>query len=144
MGYVDFTVFLRAILCSLQSVVNYGNLLPQVFAKNVVKTTFLIKKLLMSWFDETFFRWEQIFHFFQTQFGYCGNLIGRLPRFLGQNFVKATHLLNKSILLYVLKSWFDGKNFGESNFYTTLHSVEICNFFPHDFFSKIPSNQLFH
>ena len=26
----------------------------------------------------------------------------------------------------------------------SLHSVEICKFFPHDFFAKISSNQIFH
>ena len=26
----------------------------------------------------------------------------------------------------------------------SLHGVEICKFFPHDFFAKISSNQIFH
>ena len=42
---------------------NFGNLLSRIFSKNFVKATFLLKKLLNSWFDEIFFRWEQICHF---------------------------------------------------------------------------------
>ena len=33
---------------------NYGNLLSLFFGKNFVKVTFLLKKLLKSWFDEIF------------------------------------------------------------------------------------------
>ena len=42
----------------------------------------------------------------------CGNYGNVLSRFFGKNFVKVTHLLNKS-----LKSWFAGKNFSESKFF---------------------------
>ena len=42
---------------------NFANLLWRIFAKNFVKATFLLKKLLKRRFDEIFFQWEQIFHF---------------------------------------------------------------------------------
>ena len=43
---------------------NYRNLLSQFFDRYFVKATFLLKKLLNSWFHETFFWWEQISRFF--------------------------------------------------------------------------------
>ena len=55
---------------------------------------------------------SNIFPCCSTQCGNGGNL---LSCFFGKNFVKATHFLNKS-----LKSWFDGKNFGESKFFILL------------------------
>ena len=37
---------------------NYGNLLSHFFDKNFVKVTFLLKKILKSWFDEIFYGWQ--------------------------------------------------------------------------------------
>ena len=39
---------------------NCGNSLSHFSDKNFVKVTFLVKKLLKSWFHEIFFRWERI------------------------------------------------------------------------------------
>ena len=40
---------------------NYRNLLSHFFGKNFVKPTFLLKKLLKSWFDEIFFGESKFF-----------------------------------------------------------------------------------
>ena len=45
---------------------NYGNLLSHFLAKNFVKITFLLKKILKSWFDEFFDGWQFIFPHFVT------------------------------------------------------------------------------
>ena len=37
---------------------NCCDLVSHIFGKNFVKVTFLLKKLLKSWFDEIFFRWD--------------------------------------------------------------------------------------
>ena len=42
---------------------NYGNSLSRIFGKNFVKVKILLNKLLKSWFDEIFFRWERISRF---------------------------------------------------------------------------------
>ena len=49
---------------------------------------------------------------------HCGNYGNLLSHFIGENFVKATVLLKKS-----LKSWFDEKNYGESKFFLFPHCV---------------------
>ena len=49
----------QSIVCTQYE--NCCNLVSHIFRKNLVKVTFLLKKLLNSWFDEMFvFRWEQI------------------------------------------------------------------------------------
>ena len=54
----------------------------------------------------------------------CGKYGNLLSRFFGKNFVKAMHLLNKS-----LKSWFDGKNFQwEWIFYFSTDSTVTWKF----------------
>ena len=46
---------------------NYGNLLSLYFGLKFVKPTYLLKKIINSWFDEFFFRWEYInFWFFHN------------------------------------------------------------------------------
>ena len=42
---------------------NYGNSLSRIFGKYFVKVMDLLNKLLKSWFDEIFFRWEWISRF---------------------------------------------------------------------------------
>ena len=37
---------------------DFMNLLSRIFGKSFVKATFLLKKLLKTWFDEIFFQWE--------------------------------------------------------------------------------------
>ena len=37
---------------------NYEILLSRFFDKNFVKVTFLLKKVLNSWFDEIFYEWQ--------------------------------------------------------------------------------------
>ena len=63
---VVFTKFLPK-KCERQflvfSTLHCGYSLSHFFGRNFVKATFLLKKSPKSWFDEIFFRWEQIFHF---------------------------------------------------------------------------------
>ena len=74
-------------------------------------------------------KFGQINYLLSYFFTQCGNYGNLLSRFFGKNFVEATHLLNKS-----LKSWYDGKNFGESKFFifstmcfsNTLLSRNFC------------------
>ena len=40
-----------------------GNSLSRIFGKNFVRVTVLLNKLIKSWFDEIFFRWERISRF---------------------------------------------------------------------------------
>ena len=42
---------------------NYGNSLSRIFGKNFVKVTVLLNKVLKSWFDEIFYKWERISRF---------------------------------------------------------------------------------
>ena len=77
--------------------------------------------ILLSWFHEKFLK---LFYSTCLEFDFtkkivkssyrtqCGNYENVLSSFFGKKLVKATHLLNKS-----LKSWFDGKTFGESKFF---------------------------
>ena len=53
----------KAIWVSEPQCGNYGNSLSRIFGKNFVKVTILLNKLLKSWFDEIFFRWERISRF---------------------------------------------------------------------------------
>ena len=53
---------------------NSGNLLSWYFGKNFVKAPFLLKKLLNSWFDLIFLRWDYVFHFTTLwMLRYCWN-----------------------------------------------------------------------
>ena len=58
--------------------------------------------------------------------------------FFGKKFVKTTHLLNK-----LLKSWFDGKNFGESEFFIFPQCVldSLYEIFVKSFYSEDHSSQ---
>ena len=42
---------------------NYRNSLSPIFEKNFVKVTILLNKLLKSWFDEIFLKWQRISRF---------------------------------------------------------------------------------
>ena len=57
-----FSTHIRIALCAQCG--NYGNLLSRFFDKNFVKVTFLLKKILKSWFDEIFFWGDSKFFFF--------------------------------------------------------------------------------
>ena len=97
--------------------------------KNVFSSIFIGRR---KWFHEKKYkdrfteRWRNCGNSLSQLWGNYGNL---LSRFFGKNFVEATHLLNKS-----LKSWYDGKNFGESKFFifstmcfsNTLLSRNFC------------------
>ena len=65
---------------------NYGNSLSHYFGKNFVKVTYLLKKILKSWFDEIFFQWERISRF--STLWWCGNFWNLLS--LRKNSVKST------------------------------------------------------
>ena len=64
---------------------NYGNSLSGIFGKNFVKVTVLLNKLLKSWFDEIFFRWERISRFSTL---WCSSQYGNWRIFVSQNFAK--------------------------------------------------------
>ena len=73
-----------------------------------VKPTFLITKLLKSWFHGIFFfAWSHFSAFFHTV-----NHEYFLLHYFGKNFVKATVLLIRKLL----KSWFHEIFFGEREF----------------------------
>ena len=104
-----------------------ANLSPTIFCKNFVKLNFLQKSLRFNQFNGKFLKYG--FTAFTVH-------IAELQKFtltVGKNFVKAKHLLDKSI-----KSWFDGKNYGVSveKCYKT-HSVEITEILSHVFLAKI-------
>ena len=102
--------FDEKILSSLVHV-EITKILSHFFHKNFVKATVLLKKLLKSWFDEIFLRWEWIFHFSTL----CiENKILSHEKY----FVKPTYSMINS-----WKRWFHGIFF-EKNSVRRQHSVE--------------------
>ena len=53
---------------------NYGNLLSRIFGKNFVKAMVLLKKLLNSWFDESFVSVRENFSFIKRDHDFYGNI----------------------------------------------------------------------
>ena len=70
-----------------------------------------------------------------SHFGNYGNL---LSHFLGKNFVKPTHWLNK-----LLKSWFDGKKFRWEKFFIFPQCAVLKKNEKLSLTKNISSNQLF-
>ena len=94
------------------------------FTPNRVHTKYKEK----SWFHEIFIH-EREFLVLRTK---------TRSRFLRKNqpFFRQINVFTKE----VNKSWFDEIFWA---WLRSIHGVEICKFFPHDFLQKVPSNQLF-
>ena len=100
---------------------NLGNSLSHSFDKNFVKVMVLLNKLLKSWFDEIFFRWEKI-SCFSTQ---C-------------TMTTKLYTFSSELKLISRKSEKIHKNL---NWESPNHSVEITEIYSH--WKNISWNQLF-
>ena len=90
-----FLVQYFSMLCLITKCGNYGNSFSRIFAKNYVKITVLLNKLLKSWFDEIFCWWERISRFSTL----CIKDFFREINSLDDFFVKLTlnNFFNKSV-----------------------------------------------
>ena len=68
------------------SSVEFAEILSHAFDKSFVKATFLLKKLLIGWFHEIFFRWERRISGFSTAI---------LEIYFCKYYVKSTDLSKK-------------------------------------------------
>ena len=102
--------------CCVTQCGNYVNLLSHFFAKNFVKTTFLLMNLLNSWFDEIFFRWEIISCFSTLCVTYSVEITATI---LSQKLREMTVFTKE---LYSKLIWRKNKNCVAVNF-SLFHSV---------------------